>query len=314
MPKSFLERKVRLFLLVKDEAKATAHAMPDEVVGFSDILDEQLKRILFSPQHERQQTVITYFPNSGVFPAMRNTNTLLEISCHPMLNGGTVDIPEAPEAARDLNGLLEAGPDGMEEKEKWQLLSRELAQKQEIIHRMMRETDDKSQALKLTTAEIVDLRRTIKMLQSENAILRRKMLGEEEGMELQHLVAKEISHMTSEELKAKVVKLAQAYRSERLRNEEFERALKSANVDLVQAKQTQAELENMQQAYGDAMRRLSDFSKEVQKTSLFKDTIKKQERVITKLETLLEKTLKDTQRAREGMIELEKLRTENLEL
>lgn len=47
---------------------------------------------------------------------------------------------------------------------------------------------------------------------------------------------------------------------------------------------------------------------------MYKDTIRKQERVISKLETLLEKTLKDTQKAREGMIELEKLRTENLEL
>lgn len=53
----------------------------------------------------------------------------------------------------------------------------------------------------------MDLRRTIKMLQSENAIIRRKM-GEEESMELQHLVSKEISHMTNEELKGKVVKLA----------------------------------------------------------------------------------------------------------
>jgi hypothetical protein len=49
---------------------------------------------------------------------------------------------------------------------------------------MMKEVDDKSQSLKLTTAEILDLRRTIKMMQSENAILRRKMMGEEEGMEL----------------------------------------------------------------------------------------------------------------------------------
>ena len=97
---------------------------------------------------------------------------------------------------------------------------------------MMREVDDKTLSLKLTTAEIVDLRRTIKMLQSENAILRRKM-GEDESMELQHLISKEISHMTNEELKGKVLKLAQAYRSERLRNEDFERALKSANVDLV---------------------------------------------------------------------------------
>ena len=43
---------------------------------------------------------------------------------------------------------------------------------------------------------------------------------------------------------------------ERLRNEEFERALKSANVDLVNAKQIQAEFDNMQQAYAEAMRRL----------------------------------------------------------
>jgi hypothetical protein len=49
---------------------------------------------------------------------------------------------------------------------------------------MMKEVDDKSQSLKLTTAEILDLRRTIKMMQSENSILRRKMMGEEEGMEL----------------------------------------------------------------------------------------------------------------------------------
>ena len=72
---------------------------------------------------------------------------------------------------------------------------------------MMREVDDKSQSLKLTTSEILDLRRTIKLLQGENAILRRK-LGEEESLELQHLVSKEISHMTNEELKAKVVKIA----------------------------------------------------------------------------------------------------------
>ena len=46
VPKSFLERKVKMFMLVKDETKATAHAMPDEVCGFTDILDEDLRKIL----------------------------------------------------------------------------------------------------------------------------------------------------------------------------------------------------------------------------------------------------------------------------
>ena len=38
--------------------------------------------------------------------------------------------------------------------------------------------------------------------------------------------------MSNEELKQKIVKLATAYRTERVRNEEFSRTLKSANVDL----------------------------------------------------------------------------------
>ena len=269
-----------------------------------------------SAHHERQVFPVTYFPQSPAFNAINKTLSRLEISCHPL--DGVFDFDKRPGSAasdisKDLNRLIESGPESLADREKWQLLTRELAQKQEIIHRMMKEQDDKTQSLRLTSSEIVDLRRTIKMLQSENAILRRKM-GEEETIELQNLVAKEISYMTNEELKSKIIKLAQAYRAERLRNEEFERALKSANVDLAHAKQMQTELENMQHAYNDSAKRLAELSKELQKTNLYKDTIRKQEKVIAKLEALLEKTLKDTQRARDGMLELEKLRTENLEL
>ena len=100
-------------------------------------------------------------------------------------------------------------------------------------------------------------------------------MGDEETMELSNLVAKEISYMTNEELKGKIIKLAQAYRAERLRNEEFERALKSANIDLAQAKQMQTELENMQHAYNDSAKKLNELGKELKKTNLYKDTIRK---------------------------------------
>jgi hypothetical protein len=55
--------------------------------------------------------------------------------------------------------------------------------------------------------------------------------------------------MSNEELKHKVIKLAQAYRSERIRNEYFEKALKSANIDLVQTKRVTTELENVKNQY-----------------------------------------------------------------
>jgi hypothetical protein len=46
LPKSFLQRQLKMFVLVKDETKATAHSMPDEVCGFTDILDTNLQNIL----------------------------------------------------------------------------------------------------------------------------------------------------------------------------------------------------------------------------------------------------------------------------
>lgn len=90
----------------------------------------------------------------------------------------------------------------------------------------------------------------MKMLQSEASILRGK-LGEQETAELSNLVYKEIGGMSNEELKVKIVKLAQAYRSERLRNEELQKALKSQNVDLAQAQKILAEFENLQSKFKD---------------------------------------------------------------
>ena len=74
------------------------------------------------------------------------------------------------------------------------------------------------------------------------------------------------------------------------------------------------ELNNLTERHDKLRAHFSQLNKEMQKIGLYKDTIRKQEKVIVKLETLLDKTLKETQRAREGVLELEKLKTENLEL
>ncbi len=58
-------------------------------------------------------------------------------------------------------------------------------------------------------------------------------------------------------------------------------------------------------------RKLQAMQQEIQKTKLYKDTIRKQEKVISRLEKLMETTLKDTQKARNAVIEMEKLKTEN---
>jgi hypothetical protein len=48
IPKSYLERNMQVYLVAKDETKATVHAMPDIVTGFTDVLDTKMKNCLFS--------------------------------------------------------------------------------------------------------------------------------------------------------------------------------------------------------------------------------------------------------------------------
>ena len=74
------------------------------------------------------------------------------------------DEPAKNNKGPSIEQLMEAGPEALDDREKWHLLTRELVQKQEIVSRLMNENDDKTQSLKLATAEIVDLRRAIKMM------------------------------------------------------------------------------------------------------------------------------------------------------
>ena len=64
-------------------------------------------------------------------------------------------------------------------KERWKILSRELDQKQELVHRMKKEIDDKSSSLKSTGEEIVDLRKHIKILKKSNDIAKKRSYAED---------------------------------------------------------------------------------------------------------------------------------------
>ena len=278
--------------------------MPNQSIGYTAKtqdgrfrLNELLTKILFEVGHPRQMMPVELLSNNAVKAVGGSRASIgLEVSCHPqelyMDPSRPDDEPAKNDKAPSIEQLMEAGPEALDDREKWHLLTRELVQKQEIVTRLMNENDDKTQSLKLATAEIVDLRRAMKMMQSESQILRNK-LGEQETAELSNLVSKEVSGMSNEELKTKIVKLAQAYRTERLRNEELQKALKSQNVDLSHAQRIITDFDTLQVAYKEQSNTLSLLTRESQKTGMYKETVKKQEQVISKLETLLEKLMRD---------------------
>lgn len=96
--------------------------------------------------------------------------------------------------------------------------------------------------------------------------------------------------MSVEELKSKIIKIAQvlffyfliifqAYRDERIRNEEFDKALKNAQKDIAQARQMQIEFEALQTIHQQNSKKLISMQSEISKSQLYKETIKKQEKV-----------------------------------
>lgn len=344
--KKLLEAGLQFFIIGRDDSKGSLHGMPNFSVGYTDVVDNLLQRLLFDENKVEDKAMslvpVTWDKESSLFHAFNTTKCRLELACYPFPevipgqkpNEISNDEPNdlglderEPEplitgeerdqnlgiVARQLKNINDLIASKATDKEKWDILSKELAQKQELIHRLIRESDDKTESLKITGSEIVDLRRQIKMLQSENAILR-KRLAQEEQIEVASIVTKEIAKMGIEELRAKIVKLAQAYRDERVRNEQFERSLKGAQKEIAQSRQLQTELEVLRKKHTDGSRRLIDMQQEISKIQVYKDTIKKQEKVIAKLEKLMESTLKDTQKARGAMLELEQLKTENMNL
>lgn len=309
LPRSRLNGKLAAYLAVQSERDLEAHALPGTLVGSTDFIEDDLKRLLGSPERPPMIFPVSYTSASPLYGEMSQSKCTLELACIALGEEPRPRTEYRPPTEERKGYRSELAGDG----DKWQVVSKELAQKQEVINRMMKEVDEKKQSLKLTGAEIIDLRRSIKLLQNENAILRRR-LGEEEQIQLNQMVTKEINKMSMEELRMKVLKLAQAYREERLRNEKYDKALKGAHMELSAAKKMETELESVQNAHQDKARKLLNVQHEMQKINLYKDTIKKQEKVIGKLETLLGKTIKDTKQPKRDILELEKLKTENLQL
>ncbi|CAD8086706.1 unnamed protein product [Paramecium primaurelia] len=318
LPKSQLESGIAFYLATRDDTIKSMHSMPNGIVGYSEIIDDWLRKLYYSKEKKQAFFPITWSDESKQKPLFMNSRCQVELTCMEAADNPAISrvssskkstrlVPRTP----DMKALAEnvSGAD----RSKWDILSKELSQKQEMIHRLMKEVDDKTESLKITGTEIVDLRRQVKLLQSENSILR-KRLAHEESLEIQSIITKEIAVMSMEELRQKIIKVAQAYRNERVRNEEFEKALKTAQKDIASARQLEVELESLQRVHQENAKKMLVMQQEIQKVGVYKEAVKKQETVISKLEKLMETSLKDAQKARQAQLEVEQLKSENLNL
>ena len=116
--------------------------------------------------------------------------------------------------------------------------------------------------------------------------------------------------MSTSELKNKVLKVAQAYKTEKLRNNEFDEAIKKALKDVDGIKDQERDLDLKQKEHQHKGLRLQALQKETAKEKMFQETVKKQEQVIARLESLLENSVESKERARDNNMEIEQLNSE----
>jgi hypothetical protein len=174
IPKHFLNSILTFFIVGRDENFGSLNAMPNVVAGHSDTVDETLAQLFYSKTKATAYVPVEYEKTSTLYPAFERSKTKIQI-------GASSLVFRDQEGQKDKSRILEEGSrpgssaaqryeEGFrsnlpymqsiaDDKERWKVLSKELAQKQELIHRMVKEIDDKTESLKLTGAEIVDLRR-----------------------------------------------------------------------------------------------------------------------------------------------------------
>ena len=96
--------------------------------------------------------------------------------------------------------------------------------KQEFLQRTVKDIQEKSEELKTTGREILNLRKDLNALKQENVRLKHALHTEDviEAEAERRKGEVEYDKMPTNELKNKLYKLAQAYRADLLRNKELE--------------------------------------------------------------------------------------------
>jgi hypothetical protein len=161
--------------------------------------------------------------------------------------------------------------DFFDERDRWQLYSKELQIKQEVLQRTMKQTKDLSDELKTRGKEVLSLRKDVKVLQQDNSrkhqALREEEMIERAAQDPERVQATQA--MTVPELKTRLLKLAQAYKAARVRNSEFEEQIKQAYKDVEAIPKLQRELDRVQLEHKQRSQQLLEMQEETQQEGIY---------------------------------------------
>ena len=176
------------------------------------------------------------------------------------------------------------------------VITEDITHKQNLIDRLLKEVDKRSEAIRTCGVEIVQLRRQNKQLESERNDAQRalKELQAQESREVEQLAknVETVQTATPQELARQLVSLSAKYKAERERNNQMLLKLKKLYQQASEVRHSKAHYEKLEKAHQAQAQYIQKLQQENQKIEVYKATIRTQEKVVAKLEELIESKLR----------------------
>ncbi|XP_072348905.1 coiled-coil domain-containing protein 33 isoform X2 [Scyliorhinus torazame] len=198
--------------------------------------------------------------------------------------------PQSVRAPRPLPTRQAAAPS-----EKRELTIEDRAVNQEIIHHETKELDNYRAAMQKMAEDIIKLRKDIARLEVENSKLRSELSSHQDlGRTL--LDNTDIDVMTQAEIADRIVLLRQKLTTETAEVLSCKDKVQQLQNELIRKNDREAELLRLQKAHQQQQAVLQKYQEKMHKSKILEDTIRQQEKVIERMESLLDKKLKEIPR------------------
>jgi len=237
-----------------------------------------------------------------------STSLEIEARVWPRGGGGTAEGPHGKSAPAPAPALAPSAALAQE--------VQDFRLNHELSVQLSKEFNMRAAALKRAGEEIVTLRRQVQLLKNENRSLRAQVEDEEKlAHEVQQRPPPEgLEKLSAAELAGKLQRTLEKYREEKAKASELTRRMEEALKEVNRARALERSLEELQQVHLEQNRELQRLQDEGRKLDTYRQTAKTQEKVISKLEKILESSLQEVQKAQKVQVDIERLKTENLKL
>jgi chromosome segregation ATPase len=201
-----------------------------------------------------------------------------------------------------------------EDGSQWRILQEQLVRNQDDIKRLFRDLDSKTQSLKLSAAEVINVKRKIRNIKKDNLALREEVEKAGQFEPEIFLNRPELMAMDDEEVRNKIISIAKAYRDERVRNKNLMKTLKMAQKDIADRTKVLANLKKIEESTNEITGQMAVMAHEFGKVGSYRETINKQEAMILRLEGILKTMAKQSKEVRVGADNFSKEIEENEKL